>query len=394
MLILICDDEPEFRKRVWNDLERALKGATVEFIDETRIGPMLQVLSRRQLEQRDEAEAPMHDEMAAMLDSADVLVVDFDLVRLPGVSGLTGEDLAYLVRCYSTCGVVVSLNRDRDVAFDTRLSDSCWSFSDLSLRDEDLASPGLWAPSWLAGDREFRPWTWRLIPELVETRRRLVETVRGIDESTPVADALGLDASLADRLHPRAVDFIGGSPFSISLGEFVDGSGQALKSKDEQALPDIRARIIVSRLQKWLAQRVVAPQDVLVDAPHLVARLPSRLRGDPSDAKDWQPVTAPTRIVAELGIEHESLASCECALDDWYPVPLWRWHEVLALDGILELDDPIEAVRPPVEFCEDTSNFQPRAGTCVIRTDLGGPFSRRRIARIAGREYQPATRFS
>jgi hypothetical protein len=92
----------------------------------------------------------------------------------------------------------------------------------------------------------------------------------------------------------------------ISFRDFVTLSGNGLKGKD-QADDAAVARIAAARLSKWLEDIVLPAQEILVDAPHLVSRLPELLTGDPGRLATWDRTTAPN--VSALGIRHKIVAT-------------------------------------------------------------------------------------
>ena len=73
--------------------------------------------------------------------------------------------------------------------------------------------------------------------------------------------------------------------------EFIAGNASGIEteggSKLLEADPAACARIVSSRIAKWLEREVLGPQDVLVDVPHLIQRCPYLLDGDISDLGTW-----------------------------------------------------------------------------------------------------------
>ena len=86
---------------------------------------------------------------ASLFNDADLVFVDYDLIELEETTALTGEDIAYLLRCFTTCGVIVLLNPP-DLGtnfFDLRLRRSFDSWADLVLGTDQLDNKWLWARS-------------------------------------------------------------------------------------------------------------------------------------------------------------------------------------------------------------------------------------------------------
>lgn len=72
------------------------------------------------------------------LDNVDVLMVDFDLFETQGVTN--ADQVAYLARCFTTCGIIVVMNRFSHNPFDLTLKDYPASFSDPEFGQKQLGS--------------------------------------------------------------------------------------------------------------------------------------------------------------------------------------------------------------------------------------------------------------
>ena len=76
------------------------------------------------------------------VDEADVIVVDYDLLRYSEAADTTGSRLAYLLRCFTKCGLIIVLNEYGSNAFDVSLRNPSLDFADLHLGAVQIGNPG------------------------------------------------------------------------------------------------------------------------------------------------------------------------------------------------------------------------------------------------------------
>src|SRR5579872_7631420 len=104
--VIILDDETNVEAAIASKLPRAL-GRGSSAIKPGDINSVVKALGRRAAAVRS---SKKYDQEQILLDTADIFIVDYDLVKAANEDYLTGETVAYLARCYSGCGVVVALN--------------------------------------------------------------------------------------------------------------------------------------------------------------------------------------------------------------------------------------------------------------------------------------------
>ncbi len=332
-----------------------------------------------------------------IFDEADILIIDYDLIRLKTELYLTGENIAYLARCYSRCGLIVALNQFEHVAaFDLTLKRHPESFADLNISDQSLDNPGLWCES--SAWNEFRPWYWPYLPEALEKFERRIKNLRSsLDES--ILDYLGFLKS--DTSLPRsAIEFltIADKPSETTFQDFVLSSGSrspgnGLRRKDKPFSKEAIMRIAAARVAHWLENIVLPGQDILVDAPHLVSRYSSLINGDSKDLNAWNN-TASLASYEDIGVEDNAIQHYRFAKQDWLSRPSWFWAEVSNCEDIKEVADPWSAERTDYVFCEDTSRFALRDKTREFLAPLESPFVRRFAKVVEGVSYRPRVRFS
>jgi hypothetical protein len=324
------------------------------------------------------------------LDEIAILIIDFDLFKFD--PDVTAESIAYLARCYSRCGLIVALNQfSRKPNFNLTLKGHPESFADLNLHDSQVHNPGLWKEPW----KGFRPWIWPLLPRALEAHEnRIKEVIPVLDK--PILAFLGLGR--IGQLLPRStVEFIEGKgrkPEETTFRQFVEESQQGLQARDKSMDDESIARIAAARIHKWLERLVLPSQDILVDAPHLVSRFPSLLRGNPKSQKAWNKVVTlgipPQRLMHTHLIERFRFEK-----ENWVSRACWFWGDLSSWEEITEVKDPWKTIqKADVVFCEDVSTFEPRMGTKEFVADLPSPFVRRYVRDEPGVYYQPLVRFT
>ena len=180
----------------------------------------------------------------------------------------------------------------------------------------------------------------------------------------------------------------------ISFEDFVNWrlSGNGLRMKDEPYSEEAIARIAAARIGKWLNGMVLQGQDILVDAPHLVSRLPSLVSSGLEKVEDWNRV-ASFEQADELGLD-PVIKSYRFKHEDWLTRPAWYWRGVSNDMEINEVADPWTMEKPRWVFCEDISKYIPLKEAKRFIADLESPFVHRFVKEVEGITYIPKVRFS
>jgi len=386
-LITVCDDL-EARAEDWEVSLRELlpnKHFVVERYPRQEFLSDLRTLGRRRAQRRHGAVDEAGDAFSGetRFDRSAVLIVDYDLFDfMEHDEFTTGDTVAYLARCYSTCGYIVGVNQDKvSNPFDLRLIGHPRSFVDLSIGSSQVASPGLWSDgtdAWPA----FRPWLW---PDLRSRNDALAKRARALvtrlDE--PLREVVGLPPEIWASLGRNVAEWleVPGEP-EPTLRSWTQAGGMGMDPKDIQSDDELLARVAAARLMKWFEWLLLPRQDVLVDAPHLVERRPGVLIGDASDVAIWSGVTVLNESVSAA--LRPELAPFRVA-DEWLSRPVWLWSR-LSTDPSIELNRHAARPDPAVVFAEDASRFidQAAARQFVARTD--SPFPTRWIAQVETEE--------
>jgi hypothetical protein len=377
--ILICDDEPR-RGILWKEQLLRLREVEASFdINCATSDDLLEavhLLEDRRKSAR-QKKGGYSELSGCMFDEVSVLIVDYDLLRLKGISYLTGESIAYLARCYSRCGVIIAMNQFGENPFDLTLRGHPESFADLNIGSSQIANPGLWSSnSWTT----FRPWSWPLIPQLVSALEARVKTLEDCTDQS-IVEFLGIPETIVETMPRSTTEFIARSEDSneATFTSFVSSSGNGLRNKDELFSQVSLARIGAARISTWLESVVLPGQDILIDAPHLVSRFSSLLTGDPEIQESWNQ-TAMLLGQSKLGIRYRTILRNRFKKSDWLSRPAWYWTEVSNNESIIEVKDPWGAQRYNWRFCEDLSRFLPSEETKEFIAELPSPFIRRFVA--------------
>lgn len=353
----------------------------------------LQVLLSRQKAFRGNKDWP---EAGCVFDETDVFIIDYDLLKQSPTT--TGEHLAYLARCFSQCKLIVGLNQFGQNMFDLTLKGHPESYADVNIGSKQLDNPNLWGGT----KPGFAPSCWPSLTALVEQfGTRCSDVQRSVKDSVPLGTLLGIPDNVM-RFLPRSVaEFIGRGPGEVTCAQFVLRSGNCLRSKDakkqERSVPpEMIARIAAARLSKWLERLVLPGQDVLVDGPHLVSRLPSLLRGSAEKIESWQGTARLGCSHRQVCVKWRAVESLRFKQAHWLSRPCWFWRDLCEAEdlGIQEIKEPWTMRVPDWVFCEDASVFVRRDKCEEFVSDTESPYARRFVRRFKGVDYRPSVRFS
>ena len=398
--ILIYDDEREQTKLFKDKLEQGLKKAgkdqdfAIEALCEDALQCSIEKLQNKQEGFRENGKCP---DATTILDEALIFIIDYDLLKSKATKFLTGEIIAYVVRCFSECKLIIGLNQYGRNSFDLTLRGHPESFADLNLGVDQLGNPDLWRGDWGDFRRGYRPWSWpNLFDSLHNFDRKVAEVRENLD--SPICKVLGFKPKLF-RLLPRGiVQFIGKSEkkelAETTFREFVTHSGNGLRPKDATISDDnVLARVGAARISKWLERLVLPEQDILVDAPHLVSRYPSLITDDAKKIKDWNR-TAQLIDYRDIGLDTDLIEPYRFKKDYWVSRPVWFWDKLRECESIQEIQEPWLTVKPNWVFCEDASRFYNRTDCGEFFADTDSPFTRRFVKDFKGVDYRPRVRFS
>lgn len=397
--ILVYDDDGQRTKKFRDKLQTGLKKANQhkEFevipLSDDEFQRSIEGLQQRQIKFRSNKEIHLEDgpeDEAKKIDKASILIIDYDLLgnqeEKSSTGFLTGEIIAYLVRCFSKCKLIIGLNQYGNNPFDLTLRGHPESFADLNLGEDQLSNSDLWKGDWGDSRRGYRPWSW---PNLSDFLCDFGKRVKDVQESLgkPICEVLDPDfgPELFQSLPREIIRFIGKYEekeiLQTTFREFVTKSGNGLKSKDADASDNntnrhILARIGAARVSKWLERLVLPAQNILVDAPHLVLRYPSLLDGDDKKIGTWNK-TAQLIDHYKLGLDVDLIAPYRFKNDYWISRPVWFWSKLRECENIPEVAEPWLIEKPDWVFCEDASRFYNQKYCQEFLAHTISPFTRR-----------------
>ena len=384
--ILVHDDDDDLVRRytrklgelnIWTDQFTISPLWKDDFVDE------MQVLIERQRSLRKDG---TRDQVKSELDKTSILVVDFDLVESNPKAEWNSEDVAYLVRSFSDCGVVIGLNLRGCAEFDLTLRDHVDSYADLNIVAQQLHNIGLWQGK---SERDkFRPWYW---PPMLHFVDRFEDKVKAVQQhfNEPICDVLGI-RDVAKFLPASISEFLrGDDPLKTTFKDFVMHSPRTFRAKEKNLSEQAMCRMAAARISSWLENRLLPGQDIVVDAPHLVMRYPSLLDGNTSELDTWNK-TASFVEFDQLGIKHSMIEEYRFKESIWISRPVWFWRKLVQSESIKEIVAPWQKEPSKFVFCEDASMFYERDLCKAWDADVDSPYVRRYVRYFAPDiDYQP-----
>lgn len=403
--IQILDDEPGKRERFRDSILSAgiSDGYDIRFISEKELTASFTAMLARQNRFREDSFWSAESAGDMPLDNVDILIIDNELREFFGKTGVftSADEVAYMARCFSTCKLIVVVNRTTSNPFDLTGNFSYLgqfeAFSDIEIGQTQLSSKALWG----TGAAEFHPWTWFILPRWVdEFDKRVLDTESALLEKTSILSFFDLE-NVKEWL-PRRITQTLGSGKDYSFEEFVRSSPFILSAKDRAVLrgkqigeASIRnlAPIVAARLWKWLEVQLLPELDVLIDAPHLTTRFPSLLAGDQTDIDVWNAIAVRhDRDVPNLKMD--SIERYRFSKFHWLTRPAWYWRGVMDEPDIPDVNEPWNIEYVPFVFCEDISRFAVEEQAKSYRASVDSPFGLRYIKKLDGVDYQPIQRLA
>jgi hypothetical protein len=385
---LVYDNNGNLRAELVTRLEsvKVATAPTFKPLEESDFKDAMACLHARLAAARNKASAP---KTKCVLDSCDILIVDFDLLGSEAGEFLTGEEVAYLARCWSECGIIVGVNRYHAVDFDLTLRGHVESFADLNVNDKNLANGRLWG----VAVEGFAPWNWYSVTDATTRfNDRVDEIEKNLDK--PILKTLEFPDDIVAVIPKGMASFLGKDLTTVTFRDFATSSDKALRRHDAGFANDkIVARICASRVSKWLENMVLPAQSILVDAPHLVARFPSLMKGSKKPS-DWNAVCDWT--TDDKCEQLASVAKYRFMNRKWLSRPAWFWPALSEDESIPEVAQPWADRSLPFEFCEDASRFIATQDCTDFVADVESPFVQRYIKKFSaeGQLYSPEIRLA
>ena len=418
MRILVCDDRKidageHVKRTIENttghetELAENLTEEIAKFF-ECRVEPVLKGTYSRQTQEDDSS--------IFCTSGFDIAILDNNLSELKlGGTRQTAESIAGYLRAFGDIPYIVSLNKNPHVDFDLRhLVGDHETLADLAVNEVHLSNPALWTGEPEDATDGFLPWYW---PTLNDAPMRRHAQIRFVAEhfNKPILRSLGFPASATHSLSRHAKGALSpeaepvASLAKVTFRTFFvkacrslpirsDREKLARRVQREELAGTVASRIVAGELDRWFRRDLLGPQDVLVDLPHLLMRLPFLLGPHAQHLERWNHaltvVKPPHGLFREIYRKH--IMPARFSHDVWTKAPCFWWRE---LKSDMELNRMFFGDKfqwADVVFCEDRSRFESRTrgsnSQLEFATELEGTWNRRYIADLRGKHYVPKSR--
>lgn len=415
MKVLVCDDIKGRGERVKKAIEDAA-GHETELLSGTLLEREIKELFRRSRLVLDSKIPPqvMDGETSSFTSDFDVAILDNNLSALEiGGARQTAESIAGYLRAFGHIPYIVSLNKNPHVDFDLRyLVGDHGTYADLAVNGDHLSNRALWTGKpGDAPDDGFFPWYWPPLNDVATRRRRQIRFVQErldelIFESINLSSAsVCLSRHAKGSLSPEAVDvsevtfkdFFVTACRSLPIGEERE---KLAKATSDETVRCVVSRVVAGELDRWFRRDILAPQDLLVDLPHLLVRMPFLIGPDAQNVDRWN--DALTAKKSPYGLSKEiyemHLQDSEFVHDIWTQAPSFRWRELKSNAELNRMFFGDDAQWAEAVFCEDTSRFVLRKGSKLppaeFAAEFEGAWNRRYVADLPSKHYAPKSRLA
>ena len=353
----------------------------------------------------------------------DIVILDNNLADLK-ISGArhTAESIAGYIRAFTRIPYIVSLNKNPHVDFDLRyLVGDYETRTDLALNTEHLSNRELWTGQSRTSADRFLPWYWPALNEVPTKRRKQIDFVKKhFDDSVlttlsfPEEQIEYLSRHAKGTLSPEIDD---SSMKSVTFKTFFETSCRSLPIRQEREnitelfnskdtavrslARNVVARVVAAEIDKWIRRDLLGPQDVLVDVPHLLMRMPFVLGKNAHILKHWNATTLiekrPFGLSANLYRTHLSRAKFKH--DNWVKSPCFWWQTLKSDEKLNERFFHTDSEWANAVFCEDISRFrlisdEMYSSSKEFSAEFEGMWNRRHVADLEGKKYRPTSRFA
>ena len=415
MKILVCDDIENRGRRTLKEIAAAERGHETELLSDDALKEAIRRLF-------DRAEAVLKNPESAT-DENDKweFNADFDLAILDNnlsalrVAGArhTAESIAGYVRAFGDIPYIVSLNKNPQVDFDLRyLVGDYQTHADVALNERHLSNRALWTGDPKHAKEDF-PWYWPALNNAAERRRGQIEFVqKHLDE--PVLASMDFPAAASHELSPHArgalsPDVVLASRITFmkffvtacrSLPIRADRAKLARAASASDAARAVVARVVAGEVDRWVRSDLLGPQDLLVDVPHLLMRMPFLLGRNANEPESWNhAVTATEQPYGLSGdIYGKHLQRARFPHDVWTKSPCFWWRKLKSDRELNQMFFGSE-LRWAAVFCEDLSRFKPAdngtgGGPMAFTAEFEETWIRRHVAYLKGKHYMPRSRLA
>ena len=427
MNILVCDDIEERGNETLEQIRAAkIPRATSRLACGVELGRAITSLFERADLVPDERIGNWSRESEdTIFDSPDfdIVILDNNLADL-NISGArhTAESIAGYIRAFTRIPYIVSLNKNPHVDFDLRyLVGDYETRADLALNTEHLSNRELWTGQSKTSAHRFLPWYWPALNEVPTKRRGQIDFVKKHFDD-PVLTALSFPEEQMEYLSRHAKGTLSpeiddSSMKSVTFKMFFETSCRSLPIRRERenitALFDSRdravrsfarsvvARVVAAEIDRWIRRDLLGPQDVLVDVPHLLMRMPFLLGEEADKLKQWNAAVLSKRrpFGFSENVYKKHLSRAKFKHDNWVKAPCFWWQVLKADEKLNDLFFRSKVEWKEAIFCEDTSRFESVSDEEIdspkeFSAEFEGAWNRRHVAIVENNTYTPRSRFA
>ena len=416
MKVLVCDDR---RRGVGERVKREIESSAGHEAELLSAGSLTKAIGdffKRQVNPIFEGEYSTptpKGEISPFMSDFDVLILDNDLSALDfGGPRQTAESIAGYLRAFGNIPYVVSLNKNPHVDFDlSHLVGDYETLTDLAVNETHFSNQALWTGDPDDAADSFLPWYWPALNDAPARRRAQIRFVAEHFEK-PILESLGFPAFASHHLSRHAKGALSPEAKLVAKVTFKTFFVKACRSlpirsdreKLAKAVPrenlarTVTSRVAAGELDRWFRRDLLGPQDVLVDLPHLLMRLPFLLGPWAQHLECWNHALTvaepPHGLSREIYRQHVERAGFPH--DVWTKSPCFWWEELKSdteLNRMFFEDKPRWA---DVVFCEDLSRFKSRTrganGQLEFAADFDSTWNRRHVANLSAKRYIPKSR--
>ena len=427
MNILVCDDI-EVRGNETLDQIRAAKirpGTLLLACGDELERAITSLFKRAESVLDKKADNPSQKSEGTVFDSPDIDIVILDNnladLRIAGARH-TAESIAGYIRAFTRIPYVVSLNKNPHVDFDLRyLVGDYETRADQALNTEHLSNQELWTGQSKTSADRFLPWYWPALSEMPTKRRGQIDFVKKHFDD-PVLTTLSFPEEQIEYLSRHAKGTLSpeiddSSIKSITFMQFFETSCRSLPIRQERenitSLLDSRditirrlarnvvARVVAAEIDKWIRRDLLGPQDVLVDAPHLLMRMPFLLGKKADELRQWNAaiLSGKPPFGFSESIYRRHLSRARFKHGGWVKSPCFWWQILKSDERLNDLFFHSKVEWINAIFCEDTSRFKLASDEEIgspkeFSAEFESAWNRRHVAMVENRTYTPRSRFA
>ena len=417
MKILVCDDIESRGEQTRREIAAAETEHDTALLSGDALTEAIHWLFRRaDAVLSDPESAATGDEATGFSSDFDVAILDNNLTALE-VAGArhTAESIAGHLRAFGTVPYIVSLNKNPQVDFDLRfLVGDYQTHADLAVNSKHLSNKALWTGDSADAKDAFLPWYWPVLNDVAQRRRRQREFVEAhLDE--PVLKSMGFPASATADLSRHARGAL--SPevarvSNVTFKKFFVTASRSLPIRTDRAelakaaavsneARDVVVRVVAGEVDRWVRRDLLGPQDLLVDVPHLLMRMPFLLGRDANDPDRWNDAVVAGEPPYGLSddIYRTHLQGARFLHEVWTKSPCFWWRMLKSNSELSQMFFGGDAQWAEVFFCEDLSRFESAGNGAGRRpmefaAEFEGSWTRRQVWHLKGKHYSPMSRLA